>query len=133
MWRLSGALTSESARRLLDRLVLHDATAGLLGWAVTTKQDGEYCGHVFIHNYVREARTAELGFVLLKAFHGQGLATEMASAAREYARTTLGCTTIGASVDSDNERSKAVLARLGMTVISREVDSDGDYLVYSDA
>jgi ribosomal-protein-alanine N-acetyltransferase len=133
MRRLSGALTSASARRLLDRLVMHDAASGLLGWAVATQQAGEYCGHVFIHNYVREARTAELGFVLLKAFHGQGLATEMASAAREYARATLSCTTVSASVDGDNERSKAVLSRIGMTVVSREVDGDGEYLVYSDA
>lgn len=133
MWRLSGALTSESARKLLNRLVLHDAASGLLGWAVTTKQDGEYCGHVFIHNYVREARSAELGFVLLKAFHGHGLATEAASAAREYARAQLGCSSISASVDGDNERSKAVLARIGMTVVSREVDDDGEYLVCSDA
>jgi ribosomal-protein-alanine N-acetyltransferase len=132
MGRLSGPLTSKSARNLLDRLIAHDPACGVLGWAVTTKRDGDYCGHVFIHNYNHDERSAELGFVLIKRFHGQRLAAEMAAAALEYARTALGCDSVSATVDEDNEPSKAVLARIGMSVRSRRSDSDGSYLVYSD-
>lgn len=130
---LSGPLSSESARGLLDRLIAHDPATGLVGWAVLTRPDGNYCGHVFIHDYSRDERSAELGFVLVKQFHGQRLATEMASAALEYARTELGCGSVNATVDEDNEPSKAVLVQIGMSMKSRRSDSNGSYLVYSDA
>jgi len=131
MRRLSGPLTTDAARKLLDRLLAHDPARGLVGWAVVTGRDGEYCGHVFIDKYQRDLRSAELGFVLLRPFHRQGFATEMATAVIAYARTTLCCDVVTATVDEDNEPSKAVLARIGMSVQSRRLDSNGSYLVYS--
>jgi ribosomal-protein-alanine N-acetyltransferase len=132
MWRLSGALSEESASRLFDRLLGHDASSGCLGWAVTTKADGAYCGHVFIDRYRREERYCELGFVLAKSVHGRGLGTETATAIYRYARETLGCDVVTATVDEDNEPSKAVLARIGLSPVERKTDSDGVYVVYSD-
>lgn len=132
MWRLNGPHSTDSAKRLLARLLEHEASSGLLAWAVTTGPEGDYCGHVFIDHYSPDERSAELGFVLHKAFHRRGIGTEMASAAYDYARLRLGCDVVSASVDDDNEPSKAVLARLGMVEVARESDDDGVYLVYSD-
>lgn len=131
MGRLSGALSHEASARLFARLLLNDPASGLIGWAATRERD--YCGHVFLHNYVAAQGSAEIGFVVLKAFHGQGLAVEAASAVLEHARTVLGCHAINATVDDDNEPSKAVLARIGMTVVAREHDRAGEYLVYAAA
>lgn len=126
---LSGSLTPEAARSLFDRLIEHDPATGMLGWAVCMKATETYCGHVFIRIHEHEA---ELGFVLMRRFHGQRLAAEMAAAALEYARNGLGCETVSATVDEDNERSKAVLERIGMSVTARESDAAGEYLVFSD-
>jgi ribosomal-protein-alanine N-acetyltransferase len=131
MWRLSGALSWDSARTLFDRLLLHDPATGLVGWAVTAKPANEYCGHVFVHGYDLEKRSADLGFVLLKDFHGRGIAVEAAAAVLEHTRSVLGFRIVRATVDDDNEQSKAVLARIGMSVVARERDSDGWYLVYA--
>src|SRR5215471_6760403 len=112
MRHLSAPLTSESAQALFARLCRHDPTTGVLGWAITSTSSEDYCGHVFLHAFNLEQRSAELGFVLHKDFHGRRFAIEAGGAAVEYARTTLGCAVVRATVDEDNEPSKAILKRL---------------------
>ena len=131
MRHLSGPLTSDSAQALFARLCLQDPTTGVLGWAITTISGQDYCGHVFLQAFDLGQRSAELGFVLRKEFHGRRFAAEAAGAALEYARTTLGCEVVRATVDDDNEPSKATLTRLGMSIVSRELDDSGWYLVYA--
>jgi ribosomal-protein-alanine N-acetyltransferase len=133
MWRLSGALGLEAARALFDRLLVNQSSPDFVAWAVTAKPEAEYCGHVFIHHHDRTDASSELGFVLLQRFQRRGLATEMAAAACDYARTQLGCRVVKATVDEDNEPSKAILTRIGMSTIARKVDRAGSFLVYATA
>ena len=133
MWRLSGALSQDAARELFERLLTNESLLDVVGWAVTTRPDSEYCGHVFIHRFESADRSAELGFVLLRRFQGRGLGTEMAAAAHDYARSQLGCRVVRATVDEDNEASKAVLKRIGMSQLAHKVDRAGSFLVYATA
>ena len=132
MWRLTGTLSEEVARRIFSRFLEEPAGQEMFGWAVTTKPAGEYCGHVFIDKYSRRQRSAELGFVLSKAFQGQGFGKEMAAAAYRFVHDSLGCNKVKATVDGDNAPAKAVLAGLGMSEVARESDEDGVFLIYSD-
>lgn len=62
-----------------------------------------------------EHRRAEIGYWLLPAHWGQGLAREAVAAAIRHAFDRLGIHRIGADVDMENHASVALLARLGFT------------------
>lgn len=55
----------------------------------------------------------DIGFAFLPAYWGRGLAREAASAMLDYGRRTLGLPRIVAIVAKGNDRSAALLARLG--------------------
>lgn len=55
----------------------------------------------------------EVGWILFDGFEGNGYATEAASAAVEYARSTLGWTDIVHYIDRENSASISVAKRLG--------------------
>lgn len=56
----------------------------------------------------------EIGWSLLTPYRGQGLATELGAAALRFARETLGCRTVLSTTEATNERSQAVMERLGL-------------------
>ncbi len=55
----------------------------------------------------------ELGWVVFDGYEGKGVAFEAASAARRWAYTDLGMTTLTSNIVPDNARSKALAERLG--------------------
>ena len=57
----------------------------------------------------------ELGYVIFRAHGGQGLATEAATAARDWAYGTLGLTTLTSNIKPENTASKRMAQRLGAT------------------
>jgi RimJ/RimL family protein N-acetyltransferase len=63
---------------------------------------------------------AELGFTFARAHHGKGYATEAARATIDYAFARLGVDRVIAFTDSRNDRSIALLERIGMTYVSSE-------------
>jgi len=56
----------------------------------------------------------DLGFALLTGFEGQGYALEAAKATLEFAHKELGLAQLAAITDPQNERSSALLYKLGM-------------------
>jgi RimJ/RimL family protein N-acetyltransferase len=56
----------------------------------------------------------DIGFAFLPAFCGQGYAYEAASAIMRYAQDTIGLNRVVAIVDPDNQRSIALLTKLGL-------------------
>ncbi|MGI9519376.1 MAG: GNAT family N-acetyltransferase [Pirellulaceae bacterium] len=67
----------------------------------------------------------DVGFVVLPEYRGQGIATEAAQLTIDYARQELGIDPLYAMASADNERSIAILKKLGMTFeesISTECD-----------
>lgn len=61
--------------------------------------------------------TAELGWILSSAYQRRGIITEGARAVMDYIRNTLGISRIIAQCDSENEASKRVIEKLGLTLI----------------
>lgn len=57
----------------------------------------------------------ELGWVVFEGFEGKGIAYEAALAARHWAYTDLGFTTMTSNIVPDNARSIALAKRLGAT------------------
>jgi RimJ/RimL family protein N-acetyltransferase len=100
------------------------ATRGVGYWALHPA-DGEpligFCGF----RPIEEIPEIEIVYGLLPAFWGRGLATEAARAALAYLRET-GHTLVYARTDAPNEKSIAVLRRLGF----RQLTSPSLMLVY---
>ena len=96
------------------------STVGLL--ALERKSGGDvigYCG--LIESDRGSDGEPELAFELLRRFQGQGYATEASWAVLEWARAS-GHDRVSASVWDWNTASRRVLAKLGFTEASSEVD-----------
>lgn len=81
-------------------------------FALELKETGTLIGHVALST--REDAQAEIGFTLARSAHGKSLAFEAAACVIEYAFTKLKLHRLTAIADCENERSVALLERLGM-------------------
>ena len=102
----------EDARGYIDRILRSYAADGFGFYVVERKADAAALG---LCGLVKRPTLphADLGFAFLERFRGQGYALEASRATLGYARGTLGLARILAVATPDNERSAALLARLG--------------------
>ena len=83
-------------------------------WAVVHKADGVLIGFAGL-KHLDELGEVDLGYRLLPAYWGRGLATEACRPIIEYGFTRLRLPRIMAMVDSANAASVRVLEKLGLT------------------
>ena len=83
-------------------------------FAAELKEAGELVGHVALSVKGDDHRQAEVGFTFARGHQGRGLAREAAEAVLDYAFGVLGLHRVVAIADCENERSVALLGRLGM-------------------
>jgi RimJ/RimL family protein N-acetyltransferase len=74
---------------------------------------GEFLGLALAPRSDREARTAELGYVVAPAARGRGVATEALRQLTEWAFAELGMLRLELMINVENEGSKKVAARCG--------------------
>ena len=81
-------------------------------FALELRESKTLIGHVALK--MLDDKQAEMGFTLARSFHGKGLAFEAASRVLDYVFTNLKLHRVIAITDCENERSFALLDRLGM-------------------
>ncbi len=99
-------------------------------WALVRREDDAFIGFVGLHAPTFEAHftpAVEVGWRLAPAAWGSGYATEGALAALRYAFETLALDQVVSYTVPANARSRAVMARLGMT---HDVADDFDHPSY---
>lgn len=84
-------------------------------WGMFDKGTDELIGTCGYHYLRREDKefTAEIGFDLSKAYWGQGLMYEGMKEVIDFGFSTMGLTTIDATVEPENARSITLMERLG--------------------
>ena len=82
-------------------------------FALELKETGALVGHIALKTQ-EDNRQAEIGFTLSREYHGKGLAFEAASRVLDYAFINLEIHRVTAITDCENQRSVALLSRLGM-------------------
>jgi len=82
-------------------------------WGIARHDDNRIVGSCGLHHFDEEFNRAETGYILNRAFWGQGFMAEALSAMLTYGFTEMGLHRIEAVIDSANERSKNVLLKLG--------------------
>lgn len=108
-----------------DEAQARDFIAGLQGarpgvpgvwyqFALALHADGALIGDVGLRVVAGEPTTVEIGYTLMTAQQGRGLASEAVRAVFTYAFAQLGVTRIQVTIDDRNLRSLALARRLGM-------------------
>ena len=92
-------------------------------WACVYKASGGVIGFAGL-KYLDDLREVDIGYRLLPAYWGRGLATEACRAVLDYGRTRLGIGRIIGLVDPANVASVRVLEKLGLTPAG-QVEFDG--------
>jgi RimJ/RimL family protein N-acetyltransferase len=94
-------------------------------WLLTLRDTGEFVGDCGLTPQQVDGSTEiEIGYHIRTAFQGRGLATEAASACRDYARDILKVDRLVAIIDPRNRPSQRVAEKLGL-VVERSSDSHG--------
>lgn len=107
--------TQEQTRARLER---YSKMKGV--WAAELKETGEFVGWFMLTP--TDLEFPELGFMLVKKFWGQGLATEIAAAIADYAFSLLGHNGLSARTNHENVASIAVLKKLGFVLVRENAE-----------
>lgn len=108
--------TIEEAREFVERQ--SQQVPGRLGVgaqiAIEQRSSGAMIGDVFLYTPEDEAHRAQIGYTLQPKAQGRGYATEAVRALLHYVFETLEKNRVTAATDAENERSIALLERVGM-------------------
>lgn len=104
-------------------------------WATIHKETGKFIGRCGLLPWTIEGQEeVEVAYLLDKTFWGQGLATEAAQGIARYAFEQLNLSRLICLIDPDNQASRKVAQKIGMT-LEKQVDGiDSDnvpMLIYS--
>jgi RimJ/RimL family protein N-acetyltransferase len=111
-------LTTEQSNAMADTIQAKMVRQGWGLWAVEILESGAFAGFVGLNEPgypLPFAPCIEVGWRLDKAFWGKGYATEAGNAALEFAFNTLELAEVVSFTAVLNQRSQAVMQRLGMT------------------
>jgi ribosomal-protein-alanine N-acetyltransferase len=101
-------------------------------WGSVLKETGKLVGDCGLTlQAVDDERFVEVGYHLNKGFWHRGLATEAAVAVRDHAFETVGVDRLIALIRPENEPSRGVAERLGMTVWRHTERAGLAHLVYA--
>ncbi|MCK6265339.1 GNAT family N-acetyltransferase [Vibrio sp. ZSDE26] len=121
---MNGPHTVSSARELFER-VLNDKSMYCM--AILDNYNREYIGHIFISQL---DSTPELGFILDKAYWGEGLATEALKAFLPKAYRELSLNKVIATANTHHTASIKLLKKLGFQQVGENQDFHGPYYEY---
>ncbi len=101
-------------------------------WAVQFRDTGEFAGQCgLIYQMVEEVRELEIAYLFLRKYWNQGLATEAATACRDYAFDTLGAKRVVSLIDPGNVASRRVAEKVGMHLTNEIIKWNKPVLVYA--
>jgi ribosomal-protein-alanine N-acetyltransferase len=115
---LGGPYTRAQAFEQLGELIGHWHLRGFGRWMVADLASDAPLGVVGLF-FPEDWPEPEIAWSLFEAAEGRGIAQEAAMAARDYAYSTLGWTTVVSLVAPDNVRSVALARRLGAQIEGR--------------
>jgi RimJ/RimL family protein N-acetyltransferase len=128
-----GTLSYEETREELEWFLNGHPRHPELGlWATIYKPNGAFIGRCGLLPWTIDGLDeVEVAYLLDKAYWGQGLATEAASAIADYAYHTLGLKRLICLIDRENIASQRVAEKKGMVFERESEDEKGPFLLYS--
>ena len=112
------------------RTVLGEYEKGEDGpWGIELRETGKIIGSIHLMDLDAKHRKSEVGFVLAKAYHNQGIMTEALREVLVFALNELGLNRVEGFCAADNLASAAVMQKVGM----QQEGVLRDYLFQKDA
>ncbi len=129
---LGGPRSYETTQQHIERIVQNYQEYGFGLWAVIHKGDRQLMGRCgLIPQTIEGKGEVEIGYLLARAYWGQGLATEAAAAIRDYGFSTVGCDRLISLIDPHNLASQKVALRVGLTYEKDVILADKPIRVYA--
>jgi RimJ/RimL family protein N-acetyltransferase len=120
-----GETSRETAARRAAEWGMAWETVGVHKWMAYERTSGKLVGRGGLSRWVVDGEPGlEIGWALFEEHWGKGYATEIGRAGLEFAFTTLDADRVLAFTERHNQRSIAVMRRIGMTFV-REFLSEG--------
>lgn len=120
MAHFPATLSAAESNKLAEKLGRQILEQGWGLWALERKSDGAFIGFTGLQNFSdmpflsKGESAVEIGWRLARSAWGQGLASEAARAALDFAFTRLALSELYSFTACQNSRSIAVMIRLGM-------------------
>jgi [ribosomal protein S5]-alanine N-acetyltransferase len=110
---IGGPFSAEQVAQRLAREIETMVSAGMQYWPMFWLADGGFVGCCGLRPYQPEARILELGFHILPAYWGKGVALEAGRAVIDFAFDELRAAALFAGHHPANAASRRVLEKLG--------------------
>jgi RimJ/RimL family protein N-acetyltransferase len=115
-------------RRRLDQYARHGHSL----WLALDRATGEPRGQVgLIPQTIDDVVETEIGYLIHRPFWRQGLATEAATACRDYAFTVLNRQRVISLIRPENEPSQGVARKVGLSPGPRRMQGGFEHIVFS--
>lgn len=101
------------AERYIEKAVRFNESGTGIQWGLVSRAHNELIGTCTFHQWSRENRRAEVGYMLSRSHWGQGLMTEALEAFLAYGFGEMDLNRVEADIDPANEASARLLQRLG--------------------
>jgi RimJ/RimL family protein N-acetyltransferase len=114
---LSGTMTRDQAAEQMERWMRHWEERGFGVWAVEEKSSGafiDFIGLLYHEEWPEGEHKTKVGWRLVRAFWGRGLATEGARASLQHGFEELGLERIISIIDPKNVASRRVAKKAGL-------------------
>ncbi len=116
---IGGVMAPWDAWRMVAQRIGQWHLRGFAMFAIEEKASGQFIGHAG-PNFPKGWPEPEIGWGLVKRFHGKGYALEAARASLRFAYEALGWNTAMSLIDPDNIPSRKLAERLGATYESTQ-------------
>lgn len=117
---IGGVMAPWDAWRMVAQRIGQWHLRGFAMFAIEEKASGQFIGHAG-PNFPNGWPEREIGWGLVKRFHGKGYAFEAAHASLTFAYRDLGWDTAMSLIDPDNTPSRKLAERLGATYESTQM------------
>lgn len=126
-----GIKTLEDAENYIEKAFVKSYQENGLGlYKMVLKKTGESIGICGLVNRPTLPHV-DIGFAILPAFERQGYTYEAAQATMEFAKSTLGLTTLLGITTEENTASRRLLEKIGLRYVKTEKSGDEELMVYS--
>ncbi len=121
---------AESDQYLTENIRESETLHPLGRWAVESKATGALIGSFVLVPVDHDHGRNQLGYALLKAYWGQGLATELTMAGIAYLKDNTVLTEIHAYVEEENQASVQVLLKSGFQLVGDKLLQGKKLLIF---
>ncbi len=131
MAMLGGVRDEAQTRDYLEKNLAHWEAYGYGAWILRDRASAQVVGRAILRHLTLDgADEVEVGYSLDPGFWGRGLATEIAAAILSYAREDVKLGTVVALTTPRNDRSRRVLAKIGMAWERDLLHADVPHVLY---